>query len=229
MISNMRDLGGTPAAGGKTVRPGMLVRSAALYEAEESDLAGISTVIDLRTPEERIKAPDRYWGREYLTLPVFERAEVGISHENGVSVPEVPDMGTLYGLLAKNCPDAFARILGAVISHDYTKGAVLWHCSEGKDRCGMTAALVLMLLGVSIDEIMKDDLKTNVVNVPKAEKIREKLTAEKGEEYASKVYGLYIADEKYLSAALEVFTPDYIAEMKLDPEAVEAFRRTVLE
>ncbi len=41
------------------------------------------------------------------------------------------------------------------------EGAVLWHCSQGKDRTGIAAALLLAALGVSEETILSDYLLTN--------------------------------------------------------------------
>ena len=61
MIANRRDLGGLPAAGGKTVRPGLLVRSAHLAQAEESELEGIGINSDDRDLFETIMhLPSKY-------------------------------------------------------------------------------------------------------------------------------------------------------------------------
>ena len=65
MIQNRRDLGKIRTMDGKTIRPGMLIRSAHLFQAEENELDGISAVIDLRTTEERSQAPDRTYGADY--------------------------------------------------------------------------------------------------------------------------------------------------------------------
>ena len=84
MIHNKRDLGGLKTTDGKTIRPGMIIRSAQLAQAEEGDLAGIATIIDLRTLAEQSEMPDRPWGREYLPLPIFAKVNEGIegvSHE----------------------------------------------------------------------------------------------------------------------------------------------------
>ena len=58
MIQNKRDLGGIQAKNGQVIRTGMLIRSAHLSQACETDLEGISAVLDLRTPGERREAPD---------------------------------------------------------------------------------------------------------------------------------------------------------------------------
>lgn len=49
---------------------------------------------------------------------------------------------------------------------------LLWHCSAGKDRAGIAAALVLCALGVSRQEIMEDYLLTNRCTALQAGKSR---------------------------------------------------------
>ncbi len=231
MIQNKRDLGGLKTRDGKTVRMGMLVRSANLAQAEEDDLDGIATIIDLRSNGERNEVPDRTCGREYLALPIFNEINEGISHEEEAEQRAViPEMDVLYGMLMRRYTDSFRRVLMAVMQRDYSNGAVLWHCSEGKDRCGMTTALILEALGVDRKTILEDYLKTNLVNIPKAEKIREQLLATQGEEMANGAYRAYIADEKYIRAAWNEMGDDYIRDRLSIPEEVIAhFRETVLE
>ncbi len=233
MIQNKRDLGGLKTRDGKTIRTGMLVRSALLAQAEEQDLDGVATIIDLRTIAERDEMPDQACGREYLPIPIFEKVNEsidGVSHEKKEEQSLIPDMAVLYGIMMKQYADSFRRVLTAVLEHDYSKGAVLWHCSEGKDRCGMTAALVLEALGVDRDTILEDYLKTNLVNLPKAEAIREKLQATHGQEMADGAYQAYIADERYLRAAWEAMGNDYISRrLGIPEETLEAFRKTILE
>ena len=233
MIQNKRDLGGLKTRDGRTIRKGMLVRSALLAQAEEQDLDGVATVIDLRTIAERDEMPDQACGREYLPIPIFEKVNEsidGVSHEQKKEQSLIPDMAVLYRIMMNQYADSFRRVLTAVLEHDYSRGAVLWHCSEGKDRCGMTAALVLEALGVDRDTIMEDYLKTNLVNRPKAEAIREKLQATHGQEMADGAYQAYIADEKYLRAAWEEMGNDYITgRLEIPEETLEAFRKTILE
>lgn len=218
MIQNKRDLGGIRTADGRMIKPGLLVRSAHLFQAETRDLEGISTIIDLRTPGERKAVPDQTWGREYLPLPVFDDVTAGISHESGAQDWGIPDMAYLYGRLMRECTGPFRTILLTIMRHDFSTGAVLWHCSEGKDRCGMTTALILEVLGVPRETILADYLKTNLVNMPKAISIRDRLLVTQGKEYADSVYQAYIADERYLRAAWDAMGEDYIQKALLIPE-----------
>ena len=94
----------------------------------------------------------------------------------------------------------------------------------------MTTALILEALGVDRDIIQEDYLKTNLINIPKAQAVREKLLATHGQEMADSVYQAYIADERYLRAAWEEMGTDYITgRLGIPEETLEAFRKTVLE
>ncbi len=230
MIQNMRDLGGIRTHDGYLIRKGMLVRSANLGQAEDPDLEGISTVIDLRTPGEQKEMPDQACGRQYLPMPVFDDITAGISHEAGAKDRGIPDMAFLYGKLMRECTESFGTILRTIIRHDFSTGAVLWHCTEGKDRCGMTAALVLEALGVDREIILEDYLKTNLINIPKAVRIRDRLMKTHGQEFAESVYQAYIADERYLRAAWDAMGTDYIREkLRISDEETESFRKNVLQ
>ena len=231
MIQNMRDLGGLRTGDGRKIRPGMLIRSAQLAQAGAEELEHVAAVIDLRTIKEREEMPDLVYSCRYLPMPVFDEFKPGVSHEEEAKqTPKLPDMAVLYGILVRNYMDSFRNILTAIMHHDFSEGAILWHCTEGKDRCGITTAMILELLGVDRNTIMEDYLKTNLVNLPKAAAIREKLAAERGQEFADSVYQAYIADEKYLRSAWEAIGDVSLPEkLGISAEAVEAFKNTVLE
>ena len=235
MILNMRDLGGIRTADGKTIRQGCLVRSAKLEKAEEQDLAGITEVIDLRTQGEREEIPDLLCGREVQAIPIFDNVRSGVSHEREAERRAErkgpPDMGSLYIWMMREHRDSFAKVLTAIMRHDYSQGAVLWHCTEGKDRCGLTTALILELLGVDRTTIMEDYLKTNKVSIPKAMGIRERVRLERGDEVAESVYRAFIAERGYLEGAWKVMDEDghYMESLGLSEEDVARFKETVLE
>ena len=231
MIRNLRDLGGITTAAGQQIKKGFLVRSANLSEAEEEDLTGISAVIDLRTTRERNEGPDRLFGRPSIPIPIFDEVKDGISHERRRERKGPPDMGSLYIWMMRDHRESFARALRTIMNHDFSSGAILWHCTEGKDRCGMTTALLLELLGVERSTIMEDYLKTNVTSIPRAEGIRERVRQEHGDEAAEGVYRAFIADPAYLEGAWNVMDeiPDFFDEIGITQEEIDVFRKLVLE
>ena len=116
------------------------------------------------------------------------------------------------------------------MEHDFSSGAILWHCTEGKDRCGLTSALVLEVLGVDRETILEDYLKTNLVNMPKAISLHDRLSVSHGKEYADRIYQAYIADESYLRAAWDAMGDTYISDaLGISEEQIRAFRAAVLE
>ena len=228
MIQNKRDLGGLETSDGRKIRSGCLIRSAHLFQAKEIDLEGISTIIDLRTPGERNQAEDQTWQREYLPMPVFDDAQAGISHEQGADEWLIPDMAILYGRLIHECTDSLRKIVTTIMRHDFSSGAILWHCTEGKDRCGITTALILEALGVDRETIMEDYLKTNLVNMPKAISIHDRLMVTHGKAFADSVFQAYIADERYLKAAWEAMGEDYLSgKLGMEEETINRFRTAV--
>ncbi|MBP5209940.1 MAG: tyrosine-protein phosphatase [Clostridia bacterium] len=229
MIPNFRDLGGLAAADGKTIRPGLLFRSADLSSAESADLSGISAVVDLRTPAECAERPDRCFSAVRIAAPFFVDAIPGLSHEEENELSGVPDLTRLYAILIRSCCDAIREALLTVLRHDFTAGGILWHCTEGKDRSGILTALVLGALGVKREEILRDYLLTNRVSMPKAEQYREQLADRYGPEPAERIYHAMIAEERYLEAAWAEMGPDYLtARLGVDEPTLARFRASVL-
>ena len=88
-------------------------------------------------------------------------------------------------------------------------GAVLWHCTEGKDRCGLLSATILFLLDVSEDDVMEDYLKTNKAAITRVEKLKKKLhLAGLHREKIEKIEGYFVAKEEFLNAALKTMKED---------------------
>ena len=229
MIENRRDLGGIKTTDGKTIKKGYFVRSANLSQAEKEELIGISKVIDLRTHREKEESPDKYYDVEYCDMPIFDEVTAGISHEKEAEKRDFPEMQELYGIMVRENSDSFKKVLTTIMNHDFSSGAVLWHCAGGKDRCGLTSAFILEMLGVDRKIIMEDYLKTNETFLSKAEEIREKVKTECGEEFAEKVYRACIADENYLKEAWNAMGNNYFEKIGISKEAIEEFRKKVLD
>jgi protein-tyrosine phosphatase len=158
--ANFRDLGGYTTTDGRMVRWRRLFRADSLHRLTDTDLEvardlGLRTVIDLRSHGE-LKRVGRYpVDRHEVThhhLPVFATLrEMG---EQLQTFPADAPPGQIYVVMAAMGPEALATALGLLADPD-TYPAV-FHCTAGKDRTGILAALVLSVLGVPNDTIVAD-------------------------------------------------------------------------
>ncbi|WP_433656254.1 tyrosine-protein phosphatase [Nocardia sp. CA-128927] len=159
-VQNARDIGGYQTSTGKTVRTGLVYRTGQLNNATPADLADLTgrqvrVVDDLRTVYERALGPDK----------VPAGATANWDDVIGQAPPEVL-ASTLTGgdslyrafITAPGANQAVASVLRDIINTD---GAVLFHCTAGKDRTGWTAAVLLTVLGVDRDTVNQDYLLSN--------------------------------------------------------------------
>ena len=161
---NFRDLGGYRNSQGHTVRWRRLFRSDALQDMTPSDAAyameelGIRLVVDLRNPDEAErdgKGPLPDLGVGYTHHPLL--LERGFPPFTGGDVVE--RLLSTYQWLIHNSGPRVAAAVNAISEADGS--AVVFHCSAGKDRTGLLAALMLEVLGVDAETIAADYLLTN--------------------------------------------------------------------
>lgn len=155
---NFRDLGGYPAADGRSIAWRRLFRSDGLSRLTADDLVrlvdlGIATVIDLRTAGEREREsmPEGPFTPAVHHLPMMD---VLPSEDELVSWV---DEDFLIGRYSQMLDDG-AGAIGEAVRVLSAPGAVpgLFHCAAGKDRTGILAAVVLGVLGVPDDVIAED-------------------------------------------------------------------------
>ena len=246
-INNCRDLGGLKNREGRTIRRGCLIRSAHLGEASDNDIKKLQemhlqTVVDLRTIVETHEKPDRYPEETvYHNNYIFPEHKDGISHEEDNRPLDISkiNLGDTYAFMMKDehCSRHFGNALKIIMDTDFDKGCVLWHCTEGKDRCGLVSAFLLTVLGVDEKVIREDYLLTNVVNGPKAENLYN-IFKEMGRSEADciAVRDVFLAKEEYLNVALKTIIDGYgsmdnfITEgMGISQELIDSFRAQILE
>jgi protein-tyrosine phosphatase len=166
-VTNFRDLGGYPTADGRRTRWGRVFRSDALHRLTDRDLVlyeslGLRVVYDLRHDAERERNPDPF---PSVSLSLLANVAVGGPR------PDAPPPGSLGGLAQdaiageRTLRDAyvgmladvgplFGRLLTGLAAADGLPA--VFHCTGGKDRTGMSAALLLELLGVPRPMVLDD-------------------------------------------------------------------------
>lgn len=155
-LHNFRDLGGYLGEGGRPVRWRRLYRADSLGKLAGDDLSrfaalGIRTVIDLRYPWEISRDGRVPTDVEYHNLSVehrpYDQAALGAEVEVDVYLAE------RYAEVASDGAAELRRSLEIIAS---SEGPLVFHCTSGKDRTGLLAALVLSLVGVAEDDIVAD-------------------------------------------------------------------------
>lgn len=150
--ANARDLGGYPAKGTQTAWH-HFVRSDRLSFLTDDERAflygyGVRTVIDLRGSQEISNYPDIPIADDvtyhHITLLDLNIADSKLDLlERSDREPSALDF---YGTILENT-QGFGRVVDAILATD-PASCVLFHCTEGKDRTGVLAMLLLSLAGV---------------------------------------------------------------------------------
>lgn len=230
-VLNVRELGGLPLQNGRMVRHGCLIRTGRLSDMTEQDRQtlqrwNLTKIIDMRNNQEVCEHPDpKMPGVKWIQLSIFPGGAAGISREdNGetlmdkaVRLAEMYSGGrarkllqTMYPRMVGEefCVGQIRRFFELLLEHE--EGALAWHCTSGKDRTGLTGALLLYALGAEKETILEDYLYTN-------EQIREYRTTlldglrERGidEEKIEQIRVLESVDVAYLDSCMAVICEKY--------------------
>jgi protein-tyrosine phosphatase len=177
-VPNLRDVGGAPTGQGSVVRSNVLFRSTQLASLDDDDLPALEAlnlalVVDLRTASEVERAPDVRVTDTYVWLDVLRdfamASAVGVDDvfADPRAFEKMLQDGTATSLMHEaylamvdlpSARESYGRWLTDLASGD---GPVLVHCTNGKDRTGWAVALVLLSVGVDVDDVMTDYLTTN--------------------------------------------------------------------
>jgi protein-tyrosine phosphatase len=174
---NVRDLGGY-ATGIGTTRWRRILRSGGLDRLQDEGIAalreiGVTRVIDLRFADEHASHPN-----PLRDLPGIRFHMVSLF--DGLA-PDMMKPGDLLldlyiEALDKRGP-AFVEVMEIIAEEG--EGALLFHCTAGKDRTGLIAAFLLALAGTDIATIAADYGLTSSRIAPLVERFRAE-AAEKG-------------------------------------------------
>lgn len=217
---NFRDLGGIKTTDGRTVKWGKILRSDEMNNLTDADLNYLSSiplisVVDFRSDSERNAAPDR------------NPSSVRQNYSYAINPGNISSMDSLF-YLSESQLDTLMMEMNILFVTDQPiidqykdffsllqneeNIPLLFHCTAGKDRTGMGAALILYALGVDEYAIMENYLASNI--------------------YLEEKYADYIAAYPSLRALFGVkqeFLEAGIQHIKGEYGTVERFLEDVLE
>ena len=159
---NFRDLGGHPAGNKRRVRAGRIFRSSHLAEVPpESPISNLE-LRTLVTLQSRVEV-------KHMGVPVpasrrgvrWEHIPMGDAWFNDQGYTRiVTEPGREHLALVMHFRDDWRRFFKLLAERDVYP--LLFHCSAGRDRTGVGAAMLLSMLGVERDRIVADFLESNV-------------------------------------------------------------------
>lgn len=168
----VRELGGIRGANGRPIRHGLMYRGSPLIDLafeqrEVIDGLGLRLILDLRAMGETDRRED------YVPAGCGYVRRCGMFDKDGHEVDFSPlGIGRIMESIRRD-PEGFmsdlyaSMVFGNRAVHELVdrlrdeQVPLYFHCTAGKDRTGVCAAIVLLLLGVSRDDIMQEFLLTN--------------------------------------------------------------------
>lgn len=245
---NIRDIGGHYKD--VNLKEGMLIRGRTLRELTDEQKSflvnecHVKTIIDLRSHDEQNEEPELVIeGTNYELIPIFERQKAGISHKTDEKYGvlqiyrTLPTMDQIYydmlhGLSLEN----IGIVINRIVKGKDDEFGFYFHCSEGKDRTGLIAAILLLILGVSRKEIVKDYLITNKTNNKKAFKYYMNIKYRHFDAlFALKVGRTFLAKKKYINVLFEVIDDEFgslnnflFDGLKLNQNDIDEFKNKMI-
>lgn len=171
-LYNARDLGGFPTGDGRVTKFGVFVRSEAPAEIPAEDVSylrryGVTASLDFRGTGEAAARPSALQEiMPYYHRPLFnEAAMAGASHHP----PKHVGWGEQYISMAEESRDWAMDVLTIAAENS---GALLYHCTTGKDRTGLMTCYLLSIAGVQRADIAADYCVSQLFLEPVYEKMR---------------------------------------------------------
>lgn len=220
-IYNTRDLGGYETQEGSFTKTHKYIRAATPAHLSEKDKDylyhyGVRVIIDLRGENEIQAAPNQmrhYRDVQYYHVDLFNDPSASLVSQSLV----FRDMGDLYCEMLDHRQDNIKKVFTLFLSH--LSDTILFHCSAGKDRTGVIAALLLDLAGCHPYDIVKDYSESFENNQPIYNELL-KLASSENQHYllSDPLYMLKMLDhlsEVYGSAQ------NYLKEIGLTEEEIQ--------
>lgn len=127
-----------------------------------------------------------------------------------IAYVENMDVSSMYVDMVKSehSQEGYHQFFEELLNHG--DGAILWHCTAGKDRAGLGAVLLLSALGVDRETALEDFDLTNQYYGDKVDQMAEAAKA-KGlsDDKVEQLKGLVGVNRSYMEAALDYIDEQY--------------------
>jgi len=227
---NVRDLGGY-AIGAGTTQWRRILRADGLHRLDPAGMdalvaAGVTTVIDLRHADELASQPNPFHANaavSYHNVSLFDR--LAPSPQPGADL-----LLELYKLALAERQPAIAKVLTVIA--EAPAGAVLFHCTAGKDRTGIVSALLLALAGVEAALIVEDYALTGQLIAPMVEEIIADAVA-RGADFET-FRPLLASDPATMQATIDHLEANYgsarayLVQIGLAPDTIDRLRNRLV-
>jgi protein-tyrosine phosphatase len=162
-ILNFRDLGGYRTSSGRCLAWRRVFRSGELSYATPADLSRLkqkiklATILDLTSPGGLVpgkgRRPDME-GFQYFNAPFI----TGDIDDTAIktALRESTNLGEVYLFEVRHQEYGRSIVRALEIIADRGNHPLVFHCSAGKDRTGVLAAILLGTLGVADEDIARD-------------------------------------------------------------------------
>lgn len=254
LIDNIRDIGRYETVDGYKVKYGKIYRSSLLknlYFEESLKLhnTGIRTIIDLRSVEEALHAPDeQVTNFGYYQIPVFSDSATMTVFNQGffynttkeilenILVIQQEKNQRIYKQFVTDphCLRAYHKIFTTLINE--SKSGTLIHCTAGKDRTGFVIALILDIMGVKRGDILSDYLYSNHYSERSEFAIEKMLDLGVNQQLIESNKKFFMAQSEYLEGAFNIINERYgssrnflVEACHLDNAIVRQAREAFLE
>ena len=162
---NFRDMGGYTTKDGHQVKWGKVYRSADMSKLTDADLLvlknrKITHDVDLRGQQEAAQAPDKLNpGTDYILCPAGSENVTGMTKEI-MSGKNLDSLMIVFYTSTQYFKGRYKPFFDKLLTLPDNESLV-FHCTAGKDRTGMGAALFLYSLGVPYETILADYTATD--------------------------------------------------------------------
>lgn len=233
---NPRELSGLTGFNNRKIPMHRLLRTGDLSKMSPEDTQflknyGVVKIIDLRSKSESTSHPDpQIDGVQNISLPLSSE-EGTLGGESNLSQEAKLYSENPHAAFKMMCDHYRDHVIEAhdqetvrqvlKILSETDEGAVIFHCTEGKDRTGFVALFVLYILGVDLEVIRQDYLASNEI-LTEYRAARDKKFQEAGKSLT------FRANMRVLSSASESLFDTILLTIEKEYGDLETYLRDVL-